>query len=52
MNRESTLSSTGYGYDEGLRKFMLNMFNPYCSWTSSEWYCSILNICKWINLLH
>ena len=28
MNRESTLSSTGYGYDEGLRKFMLNMFNP------------------------
>ena len=29
MNRESTLSSgIGYGYDEGLRKFMLNMFNP------------------------
>ena len=27
MNRQSTMTSTGYQYDEGLRKFMLNMFN-------------------------
>ena len=27
MARQSTMASTGYQYDEGLRKFMLNMFN-------------------------
>ncbi len=27
MARQSTMTSTGFQYDEGLRKFMLNMFN-------------------------
>ena len=36
MNRESTLSSTGYGYDEGLRKFSSTFDQIIWDWENGK----------------